>query len=111
MPELDADVPEAVREVFEHFEDVHVPENLPKEVRSVYERGLAGRCMMCGGRLGEETIVLVNVVGINQVYCSHKCDQDMNVMGYLTQEYDDLKERVEFRGAGGTEGEGVEPEA
>lgn len=108
MPDLNADVPEAVRDVFEHFGEVHVPETLPKEVQEVYERGLEGNCMMCGAELGAETIVLVNIVGICQVYCSHKCDQDMNVMGWINEQYDDLKERVEFRGRGGTDGEGVE---
>lgn len=97
--ELGADVPAAVSDVWDHFnEEVHVPEDVPKEVAGVYERGNEGRCMLCGGVLAEQSIVHVNVVGICAIYCSHKCNQDMDVMGWLTQAYDDMKEGVEFRG-------------
>lgn len=100
MAELPDAVPENVREVFEHFGDVHVPDkNLPKAMRDIYELGNQGKCMLCEGPLGEETIVKVNVVGIDQVYCSHLCDTDMQLMGWLSQQYDDLKEKVDFRGS------------
>lgn len=100
MVDLPAAVPENVREVFEHFGDVHIPEGkIAKELRAIYELGNQGKCMLCEGPLGEETIVKINVVGIDQVYCSHKCDSDMVLLGYLSQQYDDVKERVEFRGS------------
>jgi hypothetical protein len=99
MVELPAGVPESVREVFEHFEQVTVPKGVAKEMAKIYEYGNKGKCMLCHAPLGEETIVKVNVVGIDQVYCSHKCDQDMQLLGYLSQQYDDVKESVDFRGA------------
>lgn len=92
-------VPDAVSDVWTHFhETVFVPENVAKEVRQVYERGAAGCCMMCGSDLREETLIHVNVLGICAVYCSHKCNQDMDVTGWLSQQYDDITEAVEFRG-------------
>lgn len=105
MVELPAAVPENVREVFDHFGDVHIPEgDIAKELKKIYELGNQGKCMTCERPLGEETIVKVNVVGIDQVYCSHKCDSDMILLGYLSQQYDDVKERVDFRGTAGADG-------
>lgn len=98
MVELPVDVPETVRAVFEHFGDVYLPEDQPSEMTEIYERGNKGKCMLCHAPLGKETIVKVNLTGINQVYCSHKCDQDMQLLGYLAEQYDDVKERVDFRG-------------
>jgi hypothetical protein len=94
-------VPDAVSDVWVHFnEAVAVPGNVPKEVKKIYEAGSEGKCMTCGGVLKEQTIVHVNALGICAIYCSHKCNQDMDVMGWITQQYDDIKEGVEFRGAG-----------
>lgn len=92
-------VPDAVAEVLAHFNGVHIPDEPVAEVRAIYERGAAGQCMMCEGQLAEETIVLVNVLGVVQLYCSHKCNMDMNVLGYLRQQYDDISEAVKFRGS------------
>jgi len=92
-------VPDAVRDVANHFGDLHVPEDLHKEVRTIYMLGAAGKCMMCGRPVAEEALIVVNTLGINQLWCSHKCMQDMNVMGWLQQMYDDIKEAVEFRGS------------
>lgn len=92
-------VPDAVAEVLAHFNGVHVPEEEPDEVKAIYERGRNGQCMTCEGELAEQTLVCVNVLGVVQVYCSHKCNQDMNVLGYLRQQYDDIQEAVQFRGS------------
>lgn len=91
-------VPDAVREAWDHFHGLHVPEDLPKETAAIYKRGTRGKCMMCNGKVGEETIIVITLQGINQIYCSHRCNQDMNVMGWIGQQYDDLKQAVEFRG-------------
>lgn len=105
MAELGSGVPDAVRDVWDHFhETVHVPEDQPKDVQSIYERGANGQCMTCGKSLGEESLVHVNALGIVAIYCSHKCNQDMDVLGWLAQQYDDIKEGVEFRGSGSPEG-------
>lgn len=104
MVDLPVGVPDNVREVFEHFGDVHIPEGrLDEAIRKIYELGNEGKCMLCEGELGGETIVKVNVVGIDQVYCSHRCDNDMVLLGYLSQQYDDVKERVDFRGGSGAD--------
>lgn len=97
------ELPEAVADVLEHFGQVKVPDDLPPQVEEIYERGRDGKCMMCGGHLGEESLVVINALGTNQLYCSHKCNQDMNVTGWLMQVYDDLQQGVEFRGRGSAE--------
>jgi hypothetical protein len=105
MVELPDDVPEAVRDIFETHGSVHLPQGrVAKEMVEIYQRGNRGKCMLCEKPLGPETIVKVNVVGIDQVYCSHLCDTDMQLMGWLSQQYDDVKERVDFRGQSRSDG-------
>jgi hypothetical protein len=105
MVELPDAVPESVRDIFERFGGVHIPSGrIAKEMVAIYQRGNEGRCMLCERPLGTETIVKVNVVGIDQVYCSHLCDTDMQLMGWISQQYDDVKERVEFRGTARPDG-------
>lgn len=105
MVELPDAVPESVRSAFEHFGEVHIPEGkIAKAMREIYEWGNKGKCMLCHKPLGEETIVKINVVGIDQVYCSHLCDTDMQLLGWLSQQYDDVKERVDFRGQARADG-------
>lgn len=90
--------PESIRDVWAHFGGLHVPEELSQEVADIYRRGASGRCMMCGREVEDEAIVVVTIQGINQLWCSHKCMQDMNVMGWMSQQYEDMKMAVDFRG-------------
>lgn len=108
--ELPPNVPDEVRDVWIHFGGVTVPDVPDKAERAIYMRAAgeyndAGEtlkepcCMMCGGALGEETVVIVTAVGISQIYCTHTCNQDMMILGYLSQAYDDRKEAMELRGS------------
>lgn len=99
MVDLPENVPETVRLVFSNLGDLKAPDDAGPEVQALYDLGNAGKCMMCEAPLDDETVVKVTVTGVNQVYCSHKCDQDMQLLGYLAEQYDDVKERVRFRGA------------
>lgn len=84
-----------------------MPEEMDAVEQEVYQRGAVHdrdgnekepRCMLCEGPLAESTLMVVNLTGINQIYCSHRCMSDMIVLGYLAAQYDDRKEQVEFRG-------------
>jgi hypothetical protein len=99
MADLPANVPDAVRDCWDNFHGLTVPPNLPKAVEAVYVKGSEGYCMTCKAPVGEEALLVVNITGINQIYCSHKCNQDINVTGWLAQQHDDLREAIEFRGS------------
>jgi hypothetical protein len=58
-------------------------------------------CMTCHGELRHETMILIDKHGIRAAYCQGACSQDMQIIGWLQQEHDDLVQRIEFRGGRG----------
>lgn len=103
---LPDNVPSAVREVWEHFHGMFVPSELHPQVEEVYNRGAVhGKCMLCEKLVGETATVVVNNLGITELYCSHLCLQDMYVRGWLEENYDEMKERIEMRGLTNADGE------
>lgn len=98
------DVPGGVVDVLDHFHGIHYPEDAPPPYMEVVQRGVNGRCMLCSARLGAETHVIVNVLGVTEIYCGVKCHQDMQLKGWIEQEYDDMLDRIRFRGEGSPEG-------
>lgn len=100
-PDLEPDVPDAVRDTVSSLGGIYVPDNLPRPVREIYERAGQGRCMTCGIRVGEEAVVSVNALGAIHLFCGHVCNTDMMVKGYLEEQYDDISQRIEFRGQRG----------
>lgn len=101
--DLPEDVPDAVRDTWENFGGLHVPElggQMTKAAQAIYKQGSRGKCMTCGRKVGSEAICVVTVQGVNQLYCSHRCNQDINVVGWLQQMHDDIREGIDFRGRG-----------
>lgn len=96
--ELADDVPERIKEVFEHFGGFFIPDETNKEIKDIYRQVLRGRCMTCNSKLGDTTHITINPLGITEAYCCMQCHQDMMVMGWISIEYDHIKEAVEFRG-------------
>jgi hypothetical protein len=95
---LPDNVPSAVRETWEHFHGMFVPKEVHAQVKEVYERGAKhGRCMLCEKQVGETATVVVNNLGITELYCSHLCLADMYIKGWMEETYDEMKERVEIR--------------
>lgn len=102
---LPDNVSPAVREVWEHFHGMFIPKKAHPQVREVYERGAKHcRCMLCEKRVGETATVVVNNLGVTELYCSHLCLQDMYLRGWMEETYDDLKERIEIRGTTNADG-------
>lgn len=82
---------------------IFVPHNLDEQEQEVYQRGLEGRCMTCDGELGENTMVVVNQLGIVQVVCCGACLQDMQVTGWIQETYQEMIDKIKFRGGRGDE--------
>lgn len=81
---------------------------LEPDVRDMVERFVHGDCMTCGTKLGSNTVVIINKVGITAMYCGGACLSDMGVMGWLEEQYQDVMDNVQFRGGkGDTTDEGV----
>lgn len=83
-----------------------VPDDMQAEEAEVYDRALKGHCMTCGGPLGLTTMVTVNQAGIVMLHCGGACYTDQQVLGWLQEHYDDMVERLKFRG--GQESDGPE---
>lgn len=89
---------DAVSKAFEEYGDVVVPEGLPDEVAEIYQAGAERRCMCCHNNIGTDAVVTISENGMDQVYCSHRCQIDLMVLGWMMQNYDDLTQAVKFRG-------------
>lgn len=99
-----AHVPDNVRSLIEHVGIVNTEEMEP-DLRALIERFSNGDCMTCGAELGSTTVVIVNAKGITAMYCSGPCLQDMGVLGWLEEHYQDVLDGVKFRGGSGDEPE------
>jgi hypothetical protein len=97
-------VPDNMRSILDHIE--FVPEDeLSDDMNAVLAPARHGHCMTCKGELGDTTTIIVTKHGIVAAYCSGPCVQDMAVMGFLQEAYDDIVDAVKFRGG---EGDGQE---
>lgn len=96
------------------YEDV--PENMrdwlktmPTRKPEAYEEGVTerwqwfeeGKCMCCSQKLGAHTTVIVNPGGLAGVFCTGVCATDIANLGFVQELYDDIQERIKFRGGSG----------
>jgi len=91
-----AEVPENVRSLIDLVGWADVSDENHKEV--LEERCKNGKCMTCKGTLGQQTILVIDTVGILTAYCTPPCFQDMSVLDWLGETYDDIVQQVRFRG-------------
>jgi hypothetical protein len=73
----------------------------------MYDLALAGKCMLCEGELGEDTLVMIGnpfrdgedkTPEVLMIFCSGICLRDMQVMGWIQQTHQDLEQQIEMRG-------------
>lgn len=95
--ELGPDVPDNVRELIDGVK-FFVPETLSETEAQIYDRAARGCCMTCGSRLGEVMMFIGNRAGVVMVFCGGACFTDMQVMHWLVENYEDLVDKVKFRG-------------
>jgi len=69
-----------------------------EDTEEMYNATREGRCMTCGGDLGETALLLINKLGVGAAYCGGPCLQDLAIMGWLGEQHDDIRDRIEFRG-------------
>lgn len=99
-------MPNNVKSVIEQAGFIPI-DQMEDEVAELYEPGHEGYCMTCRAQLGEQTLLVVGTHGIVAVYCGGACLLDQANMQWLQEQWDDIRQKVEFRG--GTEGD--EPDA
>lgn len=63
-----------------------------------YDWGLNARCMTCGGELEGATTLILNGAGMIAIHCSGICSMDMQVIGWLEETYEEIAQKVRFRG-------------
>ena len=76
--------------------------------REMYEQGLNGQCMLCGAVVGENAFIVVGKpIGLDKavvimIFCGGSCLTDMQVIGWMQQQHEDMVTQIHFRsGAGG----------
>jgi hypothetical protein len=90
-------IPASIRRILDS-EGIFIPDGLNEDQREVFEWALNGHCMTCRNELGPATMLLVIQQGVVGVYCQAMCMSDMQVIGWLGQQHQDLTERIQFRG-------------
>lgn len=90
-------IPVSVKRVIEKH-GIFIPEGMSEEQLEVFQFAVEGKCMTCQNPLGEATMVLLIKQGVVGLYCHPRCMSDMQVIGFLKQQHDDLTERIAFRG-------------
>lgn len=105
------DIPESIIDLMQaiplwHPDDEDTDDEDRQGQQTVYNRILNGHCMTCDGVLGETTMVTIASAGIVMVYCGGACYTDMQVLGWLEEQYLDTVDQIKFRG-----GKGDQPES
>jgi hypothetical protein len=95
------ELPSNMQSLIEHVGIWH-PEDTSEEFPSdeialIYGRRDQGLCMLCESPLGEDSIFCINAMGIQLMFCSPMCMQDMSTMQWLMEMYDDIVDKVKFR--------------
>ena len=93
------DVPSNLISLIEHVG--LVTDHLEGDSLTAYEPLTQGKCMTCGSKLGELTVLFVHTRGIVAGYCSGPCIQDMAVLGWIQEQHDDIVDGINFRGGRG----------
>lgn len=101
----EGEIPAAIEYMLDHIDLVEAPDEGNPVVRATYDRMKDRKCMLCGGDLGEETMIAVNKYGVFVMVCGGACFTDLPVMHWIQEQHDDMVKAIEFRG-----GE-VEPDA
>jgi hypothetical protein len=97
-PPSEGDVPELISGLCNEY-GLYVPPNVSTiTYTSVYAPMLNGRCLACHSPLAENTMAILTKHGITMLFCGGQCLTDYNVMGWLSEQYDDMKQAMEFRG-------------
>lgn len=107
VPENDkGEIPARIDELITEF-GIYVPSDAEGEMLQIYENMQNGRCATCEATVGEEAWVVLQKPKaladpvVIMIFCGGACATDMQVMGFLGQTYDDIKQQVEFRGGQG----------
>lgn len=91
------ELPTIVRDTLDHVE-LWIPDDPEQEENEVYNRAKRGHCMTCDGELKQLTMLCINQAGIVMIFCCGQCYTDMQVTGFLEEQYQDLVDAIKFRG-------------
>lgn len=94
----DDEVPQMIADLMEAI-PLFIPED-DEDVKALVEKGLEGKCMTCGGGLGNTTMLVINKHGIIMVFCGGACLTDMQVVSWIQEKHDDMIQAIQFRRQG-----------
>lgn len=96
-PDVAEDFPENLKLLVE-MAGFAVPTERDEGEEIIANRMLCGRCTCCASPLGKKTMFVIHEVGIITACCSGVCLTDLQLSGWLEEQYQDLVSRVKFRG-------------
>jgi hypothetical protein len=96
------DLPTSVQGVLANME-LYVPDDPEAAEGEVYSRAQAGHCMTCDGELKDLTMLCINRAGVIMIFCCGQCYTDMQITGWIEEVYEDIVQKIKFRGGKGDE--------
>jgi hypothetical protein len=83
------------------LDDIPLVDADTPEEELIYSRAKDGNCMTCQAALGEDTMIVIASTGIIYAACGGACLTDMQVIGWLEEQHQDIVDKVKFRGGEG----------
>jgi hypothetical protein len=77
---------------------VYVPDEYEDRLIPTFQRMADGCCMLCGGELNADAIMMIQRGHIVMLFCTTLCMTDQHVLGYLEEKVSDHITAIEFRG-------------
>lgn len=96
MSEISERVPHKVATIIRK-NGIYLPDEMSEASRELYERTVAGHCMLCNSECAETTCLIVNDLGVVMMFCQQVCLQDFLNMHWMMERYDDMVEAAKFR--------------
>ena len=94
-------MPDKVRDILSDNDyQIHLPEEGDWETEQPYEHLRRGRCMACGGKLEEQTVLLMDGSGVLGMWDMPQCLADIHAISFLREVEGAIVSRVEARGDG-----------
>jgi len=94
----EGEIPQAIEYMLDHIDLVKAPDEGNPVVKATYDRMENRQCMLCGGHLGEETMIAVNRYGVFVMVCGGACFTDLPVLHWIQEQHEEMNEQIRFRG-------------
>jgi len=95
----EGEIPEVLQYIIDRVDIIEAanPENNPV-VEETHQRMREHKCMLCGGQLGQDTMISMNRFGIFAMTCGGACYTDLPVLHWIQEAHEEMMSQIRFRG-------------